>query len=96
MIMKSIIFIVSLIGILNSDIHSQVMTGFSMSERTFIKNVIKVQDEKPVKITKRSDNHIVIEFKLTMVVLKPDGFIGETWIRNEGDWLSLGTAEEAY
>ena len=49
-----------------------------------------------LKITKRSDNHIVIEFKLTMVVLIADGFIGETWIRNEGDWLSLGTAEEAY
>ena len=75
MIMKSIIFIVSLIGILNSDIHSQVMTGFSMSERTFIKNVIKVQDEKPIKITKRTDNHIVIEFKSTMVVLVKHGSV---------------------
>lgn len=96
MIMKNMIFILSLIGILNSDIHSQVITGLSISEKTFVKNVIKVQNEKPVKITKRMDNHIVIEFKLTMVVLKPDGFIGETWIYTDGDWLSLGTAEEAY
>jgi len=96
MIMKSIIFVVSLIGILYSDVYSQVKTDFSMSEKTFIKNVIKTQNEKPVKITKRTDNHIVIEFKSTMVVLKPDGYIGETWILNEGDWLSLKTAEEAY
>ncbi len=94
--MKSMILVASLIGFVSSDIYSQSMTGLSKSERRFVKNVIKVQNEKPVEITKRTDNHIVIEFQSTMVVLKPDGYIGETWIRTDGDWLSLGTAEEAY
>lgn len=90
------ILVASLLSFVSSDVYSQSMTGLSKSERRFVKNVIKVQNEKPVEITKRIDNHIVIEFKSTMVVLKPDGFIGETWILEDGDWLSLGTAEEAY
>jgi hypothetical protein len=94
--MKSIILVLSLIGFISSDLHSQTMKGLSKVERRFVRNVIRVQNEKPVEITKRKDNHIVIEFNSTMVVLKPDGFIGETWILEDGDWLSLGTAEEAY
>jgi hypothetical protein len=94
--MKNMILVLSLIGFISSDLHSQKMKGLSRVERKFVKNVIKVHNEKVVEITKRKDNHIVIEFNSTMVVLKPDGFIGETWILEDGDWLSLGTAEEAY
>lgn len=94
--MQSMILVLSLLGFVRSDLHSQAIKGLTRNERSFVKNVIKVQGEKPVEITKRIDNYIVIEFDSTMVVLKPDGFIGETWIRADGDWLSLGTAEEAY
>jgi len=38
----------------------------------------------------------VLEFETTMVVLKPDGFVGEIWILGDGDWISLGTEEAAY
>lgn len=90
------ILVVSLLGFVVSDVHSQSMRGLSRAERRFVKNVIRIQNEEPVEITKRKDNYIVVEFDSTMVVLKPDGFVGETWIRTDGDWLSLGTAEEAY
>jgi hypothetical protein len=72
------------------------MKDLKRSERRFVKNVIKAQGEKPVEIAKREDKHILVEFTSTKVMLKPNGFIGEVWIRTENDWLSLGTAEEAY
>jgi hypothetical protein len=55
-----------------------------------------MQKEPVVEITKRKDKHIVIEFTNTMYVLKPDGFVGESWILGDGDWIRLGTEEEAY
>ena len=94
--MKSMILVLGLVGFVSSSAHTQKMKGLTRSERTFVRNVIKIQGEKPVEITKRKDNYIVVEFDSTMVVLKPDGFVGETWILEDGDWLSLGTAEEAY
>lgn len=58
-------------------------------EKKFVENVIKVQNQEPVGITKRKDNHIVVEFETTMMVLKPDGFVGEMWILGDGDWERL-------
>jgi hypothetical protein len=76
---------------------SQELPKFlSRSEKKFVRNVIELQNEKVIEITKRSDSHIIIEFKTTMVVLKPDGFVGEMWILGDGDWISLGTEENAY
>ena len=75
----------------------ELPNGLSKSEKRFVKNVIDIhKKEKVVEITKRLDNHIVIEFTNTMVVLKPDGFVGEMWILEDGDWLSLGTEENSY
>lgn len=90
------ILVASLLGFVSSDVYSQSMIGLSKAERKFVKTVVKVQKEKPVEVTKRNDNHIVVEFNSTMVVLKPDGFVGEMWIRTDADWERLGTEEEAY
>jgi hypothetical protein len=68
----------------------------SKEEKKFVRNVISMQKEPVVEITKRKDKHIVIEFTNTMYVLKPDGFVGESWILGDGDWIRLGTEEEAY
>jgi hypothetical protein len=68
----------------------------SKSEKRFVQNVINIQGCQPVEITKRKDSHIVIEFPNTMLVLKPDGFVGETWILGDEDWISLGKEEDTY
>ncbi len=94
--MKSMILAMSLLSFIVGDSFSQKVNDFTRSEKRFIKNVVEVQGEKPLAVTKRDDNHIVVEFDTTMVVLKPDGYVGEMWIRTDGDWLSLGTEEDAY
>jgi hypothetical protein len=94
--MKSMILVLSLLGFVRSNLYSQEIKDLTRNERSFVKNVIKIQNEKPVEVTKRVDNHIVIEFNYTMVVLKPNGFIDKIWIRTDGDWLSLETAEKIY
>lgn len=83
--MKKLIFIFIL---MSNSIYSQD-NKLTKNEQEFVNNVIKVQNEEPVEITKRKDNHIVVEFETTMVVLKPDGFIGEMWILGDGDWQRL-------
>ena len=83
--MKKLVLLFALIG---TSVYAQKST-LNRNERIFVKNVIKVQNEKPVEITKRKDNHIVVEFDTTIVVLKPDGFVGEMWIRTDGDWERL-------
>jgi len=94
--MKVMIFIFASMGLFTPNEHTQKMKGFTRSERTFVKNVINIQGETPIEVIKRNDQHIVIEFETTRVVLKPDGYVGEMWIKTDGNWLSLGTEEEAY
>ena len=94
--MKLMILVFSMLAFVTADAHSQRLKGLTRSERQFVKNVINIHKEDVVEITKRNDNHIVIEFTNTMVVLKPDGYVGETWILEDGDWLSLGTEQDAY
>lgn len=84
------------IGFACTQLHSQSMKGLTRSEKRFVKNVVKAQREKLIEITKTDNNNILVEFDSTKVMLKPNGYIGEVWIRTENDWLSLGTAEEAY
>ena len=97
MIMKIMILVFSMMTFVTTDVRSQKLKGLTRSERQFVKNVVTInKKEKVVEITKRLDNHIVIEFTNTMVVLKPDGYVGETWILEDGDWLSLGREEDAY
>ena len=86
--MKNMILAFSILAFISNNVYSQ-NNKLNRSERKFVKNVIKVQNEKPLEITKRNDNHIVVEFQTTMVVLNPDGFIGEMWIRADEDWERL-------
>jgi hypothetical protein len=83
--MKKLVLLFALIG---TSVYAQKST-LNRNERIFVKNVIKLQNEKPVEITKRKDNHIVVEFDTTIVVLKPDGFVGEMWVLGDGDWTRL-------
>lgn len=71
-------------------------TFLNRSEKRFVQNVIKIKGDKPVEITKRKDQHIVIEFYDSMYVLKPDGYVGEMWILENEDWLRLPSEEESY
>jgi len=97
MIMKVMILVFSMLAFVTTDVRSQKLKDLTRSERLFVRNVINInKKEKVIEIIKRIDNHIVIEFTSTMVVLKPDGYVGETWILEDGEWLSLGTEEDAY
>lgn len=94
--MKTLIFIIVLIGSFTCNAQSKSMKGFTQDEKTFVNNVIKMQAEKLVEVTKRKDNCIVLEFDSTMYVLLPNGHVGEMWMRTDGDWLSMGREEDAY
>ncbi len=70
--------------------------SLSRSEKRFVQNVIDIKGNNPVEITKRKDEHIVLEFTDAMYVLKPNGYIGEMWILEDADWLRLPSEEESY
>lgn len=93
--MKNLIIVFSLFVSISGS--SQRLPDFlSRSERKFIKNVTDIYKEDIVNITKSDNNHIVVEFETTKVELKPDGFVGEIWILEDKNWLSLGTEELSY
>jgi hypothetical protein len=94
--MKIMILVFSMLAFVTADVKSQKLKGLTRTERSFVRNVVRIQKERPLDVSKRDDDHIVIEFDSTMVVLKPDGYVGEMWILSEGDWISLGTEEDAY
>ena len=73
------------------------MKQFDDKEQYFIKNVIRIADEKPTSIIKRtSDSHIVLEFPSTKYLISSTGYVDEVWICEDGGWLSLGTEKDAY
>ena len=94
--MKTMIVFLLLLGIEIPNAHTQKMKNLTKAEKSFVRNVINIQGQEPIEITKRNDNHIVVEFEFTMVVLRPDGYVGEMWILEDGDWMSLGTEASAY
>jgi len=95
MIMKNLIFMFSTFVTMFGT--TQDLPKFlNRSEKRFVQNVIDIQGDKPVEITKRKDSHIVVEFNDAMYVLKPDGYVGEMWILGDGDWLRLPSEEESY
>jgi hypothetical protein len=61
-----------------------------------VRNVLAYQKEKLIEITRDEDNCLFLQFETTMVELKPDGFVGEIWILENEDWVSIGTEEAAY
>jgi len=93
--MKSMIFMFSLFVSLSGS--SQRLPDFlSRSEKQFVRNVLAYQKEKLIEITRDEDNCLFLQFETTMVELKPDGFVGEIWILENEDWVSIGTEEAAY
>jgi hypothetical protein len=93
--MKSMIFMFSLFVSLSGS--SQRLPDFlSRSEKQFVRNVLAYQKEKLIEITRAEDNCLFLQFETTMVELKPDGFVGEIWILENEDWVSIGTEEAAY
>jgi hypothetical protein len=94
--MKTLIFIIVLLASFTIEAQTTSLKGFTQDEKTFVKNVINMQDEKLVEVTKRKDKCIVLEFDSTMYVLLPNGHVGEMWMRTDGDWLSMGREEDAY
>ena len=68
----------------------------STSEKQFVKNVIELVDDKPTEITKSSLGYIILEFPQSKYQLKPNGYIGEMWLKEDNTWISLGTEENAY
>ena len=93
--MNTIVFMFSMfIQMLGS---SQQLPNFlTTSEKKFVQNVIDMEGEFPMNIIKSNDNYIVVEFKTTKMTLKPDGYVGEMWIKSDGNWISMGTEEDAY
>lgn len=90
--MKFIMMMLVLLGVTKANSQKDL----TREEKRFVKNVIKLTDEKLGSIVKRADSYIVLEFPTTIYVLRPDGYIGEVWILGDGDWISLGTEQDAY
>ena len=90
--MKIVMMLLVLLGV--SKANSQ--KDLTQDEKRFVKNVIKLTNEKLGSIVKRADSYIVLEFPTTIYVLRPDGYIGEVWILGDSDWISLGTEQDAY
>lgn len=90
--MKFMIFSLGFLSLI-ADTQYTNLKNFSFKEKSFIKNVIDVRKEKPLSIMKTDDNSIVIIFSTSKILLKPDGFLGQMWIRDnpKTKWLSLGT-----
>ena len=67
------------------------MKNFNDKEKYFIKNVIRIAEEKPTSIVKRaSDSHIVLEFPTQIWVLAPDGYVLTVCELVDGDWDCCG------
>lgn len=90
--MKLMIFTLGFLSLIGDDRYRK-LKNFSLTEKSFIKHVIDTQDEEPMSILRRDDDHILIIFPKTKIVLKPNGFLGEMWIRDspKTKWYSLGT-----
>lgn len=85
--MKILFLLLSIIGI-EANTHP---TQLTKADKRFVKNVIKVNGRKGlIEVTKREDQHIVVEYATTMYVLNPNGFISKVYILEDGDWLDLG------
>jgi len=83
--MKYIIILVSFL-IASKTMAYKIPKTFTLTEKRFVKTVIKNQKEKVIEITKRKDSYIVLEFESTMVVLTPKGYIDQIWILEDADW----------
>lgn len=90
--MKMIILFISLLQFNTPSYTLENAHRYSSKEKRFIKNVIKMHGkETPIKISKKHRT-ITIEFSQEKFTLTPNGWMGESWIKEKGsdEWLSLG------
>ncbi len=91
--MKMLIVIFSFLQFVTPNYTIKNDYRYSSKDKRFIKNVVKMHGkESPSEITKRN-GVITIEYADTKYTLTPDGWMGETFIKEKGssEWLSLGT-----
>lgn len=70
---------------------------FSKHDRYFINNVIRIAEEKPTSVIKRtSDSHIVLEFPTQIWVLAPSGYVKSVCELIDGEWHCCGPEEDAF
>jgi len=93
--MKMIVYMFNLF-VTTSGSQEKLPEFLSKSEKQFVKNVIELVDNKPTEITKSSSGFIILEFPEAKYQLKPNGYIGEMWLKENNAWVSLGTEENAY
>jgi len=91
--MKMIILFISLLQFNTPSFTLKNGHRYSAKEKRFIKNVIKMHGkEQPISITKNKTRTITIEFSEEKFTLTPNGWMGESWIKEKGsdEWISLG------
>ena len=93
--MKSIIYMINMFFATSGN-QEKLPDFLSTSEKQFVKNVIELVNDKPTEITKSSLGFIILEFPEAKYQLKPNGYIGEMWLKEDNTWISLGTEENAY
>jgi hypothetical protein len=59
---------------------------FNRKERSYIKTVVDIKKEKPINITKIS-NDIVLEFAKTQVYLDSNGYAKKVLTKIENRWV---------
>lgn len=60
------------------------------TERSFVKNVVKIYGEKPQEIYKLTNNKIQLNYSDQRITLGEDGFIHELAILHNNEWIDLG------
>lgn len=91
--MKSIVLIMSLLGIFKPDQKHSYLDRwdiFTKGEMRFIKNVAKLANKDPYYVYKQDNGKIAMLFDDQRVVLGKDGFIHDLHILENGEWIDLG------
>jgi|APGre2960657373_1045057.scaffolds.fasta_scaffold24246_4 hypothetical protein len=84
--MNILFMILALIGLKQYSVKDDL----SWDDRRFIKNVIKMHGSKPLTITKKNENKIIIEYPETAYVLNNQGFISSVWLLENEVWINIG------
>ena len=70
---------------------------FNEREKMFIRNAIRIADEKPTSVLKRrADSYIVLEFPTQIWVLTPTGYVDRLYELIDGEWVDYGLEKDAY
>lgn len=94
--MKVLMAFLVLIGITSAHSQKTYNKHLTKSEKKFVNCVLRYEKEQVISVVKRKDKRIVLEFPSTIYVLNPYGYIDDVWILGDGDWVRLGTEQDAY